>query len=270
MSTKGLFQIPVFDGSREKWPVWKQRVKACMVARGWWAEIDKPRSQESKTAATSSSSKLEEGTDAAEKRVYALSALTLALPDDLMSAYASEEVTDPSEVWRKLCTHFESNSIMNKSHLRNKLSALRMNGSMTYLAYHTELMMIVRSLKSMGETMSDSEIAHYLLNGLSPPFYPVKLNLQMNTDATLELIHRVLTEHAERLAMSGEFGEDGSLFYMGSNRPNSRPNSNPRGGMRCFTCNQVGHRAFDCEKNKNVKKCTFCRHVGSHTENECR
>ena len=271
MSMKGLFQIPVFDGSREKWPIWKQRVKACMVARGWWAMIEKSGSGNSKAAA-SSSPKADDASEADEKRVYALSALTLALPDDLMSAYASEEATDPSEVWEKLCGHFESNSMMNKSHLRNKLSTLRMNGSMTYLTYYTEMMMVMRSLKGMGEPMSDAEIAHYLLNGLSPPFYPVKLNLQMGKDATLAVMHRMLTEHAERLLMTGESGgDDGSLFWMGPNRrQDGRPNTNHSRVMRCFTCNQVGHRAFDCDKNKNIKKCTFCRHVGSHTEKECR
>ena len=72
--------------------------------------------------------------------------------------------------------------------------------------------------------------------------------------------------------MAGESGvEDGSLFWMGPKRfPNGRTNANQGGAMKCFTCGQVGHRAYDCEQNKNVKKCSFCRYVGSHTENECR
>ena len=246
-----------------------------MVARGWWTVVEKPGHGNFNAASSVPSKEDEEAevSKVAEKRMYALGALTLALPDDLMSAYASEDVTDPSEVWKKLCSHFESNSMMNKSHLRNKLSALRMNGSMTYLSYYMELMTVVRSLKGMREPLSDAEIAHYLLNGLSSPFYPVKLNLQMANDVSLEVIHRTLTEHAERLLMAGESGgsgEDGSLFWMGPNRPpKGRAQMNQNEGIRCFTCNEVGHRAFDCESNKDVQKCTFCRHIGSHTENNC-
>ena len=171
-SIKSMFQIPAFDGSREKWPIWKQRVKACMVARGWWTVVEKPGNSGAASIAPSKEEKEEEISKIAEKRIFALGALTLALPDDLMSAYVSEDVTDPSEVWEKLCSHFESHSMMNKSHLRNKLSALRMNGSTTYLMYYTELMMVVRSLKGMKEPMSDAEIAHYLLNGFVASILP--------------------------------------------------------------------------------------------------
>jgi hypothetical protein len=150
ISTKGMFQIPMFDGSHGKWPLWRQRVKAAMVARGWWSYLEKPGPATSASSLqASSSSPAKPEADEERNRACALSALTLALPDDLMSAYSPEDVTDPNVVWRKLCTHFESNSRMNKSHLRDKLAATRMAGNMTYLAYHTDLMTIVRSLKGI-------------------------------------------------------------------------------------------------------------------------
>jgi len=36
----------------------------------------------------------------------------------------------------------------------------------------------------------------------------------------------------------------------------------------CFTCNTVGHIAFDCPQNANVKKCHTCRRLG-HEPSQC-
>lgn len=273
VSNKGMFAIPVFDGTKEKWFLWRQRVKAAMVGRGWWKYIEPP------TVVTSASSTKELPSDSIDQSALALAALTLSLPDDLMSAYASEEVTDPSILWKKLCDHFESTSMMNKTHLRSKLSNHHMTPSMTYLAYYTELMTIVRSLKGMKEMVSDSEVLHHLLNGLAPAFQMVKLLLQTNDRTTPETAHQMLTQHAERMSLeqaqsTSSMTDTNELFYVsrgGFGRPNfNRGQGGARNNSGCFTCGSHDHRAFDCPKNTTKKKCNFCRHVGSHTEIECR
>jgi hypothetical protein len=38
---------------------------------------------------------------------------------------------------------------------------------------------------------------------------------------------------------------------------------------RCWTCSEVGHIAFYCERNVDRIKCTACRNLG-HVEVECR
>src|SRR4051794_14119729 len=63
---------------------------------------------------------------AVESKTHAIACLISALPDDLVSVYAHESITDASVVWKSLVTHFESSTMMNKSHLRTKLSQARM------------------------------------------------------------------------------------------------------------------------------------------------
>jgi hypothetical protein len=169
--------IPEFDGTASKWPIFKQRMKGAMQVRGLWIYID-PLSQISvgPVAEKKEEDIQREMKTVMENKIIALACLTHALPDQLMSAYASELVTDPRTVWESLCTHFESATMMNKSHLRTKLSQSRMKSDQSYLEYHTEIMEIVRALKGMNEPVSDAEIVHHLLRGLSLALAHIPIN----------------------------------------------------------------------------------------------
>ena len=146
--SKNAFAIPPFDGSKERWLLWRERIKAAMTGRGWWKYVEKDPHANSAVASI-----LPADAEAA------LSALILALPDELLAAYGVG-ATDAAVVWKKLCSHFESASLVNQAHLRSKLMNHRMTSGMTYLHYYTEMMSIVRSLKGMGVHVDDADVLH--------------------------------------------------------------------------------------------------------------
>jgi hypothetical protein len=192
-SSKNAFAIPPFDGSKERWLLWRERIKAAMTGRGWWKYVEKD--VHANNAAASSKPSEEEST-AAEA---ALSALILALPDELLAAYGVG-ASDAAVVWKKLCTHFESASLVNQAHLRSKLMNHRMTPGMTYLQYYTDMMAIVRSLQGMGVNVLDADVLHHLLHGLAPEFAMVKLLLLTAKSTDLITAHEMLTQHADRLS----------------------------------------------------------------------
>lgn len=264
------FAIPPFDGSKERWLLWRERIKAAMTGRGWWKYVEK----DPDSNASASSQLSEEESSAAAS---ALSALILALPDELLAAYGVD-ASNAAVVWKKLCTHFESASLVNQAHLRSKLMNHRMTSGMTYLQYYTEMMSIVRSLKGMGVNVDDADVLHHLLHGLAPEFGMVKLLLLTSKNTDLMNAHEMLSQHADRLSF--ENPPDSEVFFAG--RGNAHGSGSGAGGNRfqrggnearngaCFSCGSFEHRAFDCPKNAGKKKCNFCRHVGSHVESECR
>ena len=263
-SSKNAFVIPSFDGSKEHWLLWRVRIKAAMTGRGWWNYVEKEKSD----SASSMSSQ-----DSSNDAEAALSALILALPDELLSAYGVG-ATDAAAVWKSLSGHFESSSLVNQAHLRSKLLNHRMTPCMTYLQYYTEMMAIVRSLKGMGVKVDDADVLHHLLQGLAPEFAMVKLMLLTARDTTLVSAHEMLTQHADRLSF--ENPQVTEMFFVGRGHSSGAgSNRFQRGGSgaksgACFSCGSLDHRAFDCPKNANKKKCNFCRHVGSHVEADCR
>ncbi len=95
-SSKNAFAIPSFDGSKEHWLLWRARFKAAMTGRGWWKFVEKPNDQTSSSAVSANSSSA-----SSEESDHALSALVLALPDDLLQAYGVD-ATDAASIWQRL------------------------------------------------------------------------------------------------------------------------------------------------------------------------
>jgi transposase InsO family protein len=280
-ATKGI-PIPQFDGQSNRWPIFKQRFKAAMLVRGLWQHLNPARSIQKKGLDSLTEEKevdLKKEVDSESGPITALACLIHALPDDLLSAYAPNTESEVSVVWSNLCEHFESNSMMNKSHLRTKLLSTRMKSGQLYLAYHTEIMETVRALKGMQVSLTDEEVVHHLLTGLTPAFDQVRSFLQMTNESNLNKVHQHLVQHAERLVIDGHTIEAESTFFGRSssgggrqfgNRFNQGSNSSNRSSRDCFTCGKSDHLAFDCPQNKDKKRCNFCRAIGSHVENECR
>lgn len=291
-SSSKTSKIPSFDGKPESFAVWRTRVRAEFKFRGWGAFVAYPTAPGA-TSATTAEQK-DSGDDSVDTNSSAVSEagafalLVSALPDTLVAAYACDDDESPTRLWKSIVDHFQSTSLANRAHLRDRLSSARMGGG-GYLAFWTEVNATSNALKAMGDTVEDSDIVYHVLKGLAPPYASIRLILQHSKGLTVREMHDALTVHAESLAFeaqtrdgggaTGGLPHDSESYYGGRTSQNHR--SGGHGGQQqnrfrsgpsgaCFTCGHHGHKAFECEKNRGKKKCNYCHAIDSHTEDECR
>jgi transposase InsO family protein len=263
-SSKSLTVVIPFDGTTASFGVWRKRIRAAFKVRGWDKYVN------ATATTTGDSSSLDDSKDDQKQMDAAYGSLIESLPFDLIAAYTSDDPTleHPTVLWNSIVAHFESTSMANRAHLRNKLASTRM--SSTYLVFYTEVMTTVNTLKSMGEQVTDAEVMYQILKGLTPTFDMIKLVLQHDKAITVEGMHRALSVRAEQMALDDSARVEETYYGGRMTKKGGANTSRPRDGPDCWTCDQPGHRAFDCPQNHQKVKCNFCRAIGSHTEDKCR
>jgi hypothetical protein len=275
-----------FDGTAAAFGVWRTRIRAAFKVRGWEKYLtatgkSTPTAQGGASASSSASILSTTPTpDPAEQKQIdaAYGSLVESLPFDLIAAYTRDDPAweHPAVLWQSIVAHFESTTMANRAHLRSKMASIRMTG--TYLAFYTEIMATVHTLKSMGETVSDAEVIYLVLKGLPQAFEMIKTILQHDKALTIESMHRDLSARAEQHALEGEapssaLASDGTYFNgrssQGYDKARFEANTGAN-GPECWTCGQSGHRKLECPRNAGKVICTKCRTVGSHSTAECR
>jgi hypothetical protein len=212
------------------YPQWRQRFEALLVLKKLSAAI--------------------EGSGTPAQHKEALAYMRLHVSDEILLLL--DGMDDAKSAWDMLAERERVGSVAKEMQLRGELSKLQLQPTESIDQYEGRARLIQRSLQAAGVKVPDSELAQYLLNGLTPTYSSVTAVLVETAaalDKQLDLVGKVLPALKRRYAQleveaEREGGQQGMMtakaFMMG-------------GGKRtlvCWYCNQSGHTKAECRKRK--------------------
>ena len=184
-----------------------------------------------------------------DKKAQAIIGLTLS--DDLLANV--REVETAKEMWTKIKNIFQCHTLLNKLSARRKFYTASMQDTESVLKFANRIQQLATALKSMNVTISESEIAMALLNGL-PEEYNVlisaldaidedetKLKFEFIKSRTMQEEQAIFTRTESALEKSG------SAASISTQSPRKlRNNRNLGYHIHRNHCNRPGHYESKC------------------------
>eukprot|EP00253_Pinus_taeda_P001708 PITA_01708 len=172
--------------------------------------------------------------------------------DKRLVAYISNLNTS-KEIYNRLVSLFKDNDANQVLFLRNKLKEIKKGKDESMQAYFLRITEIRNNLLSIGETITDREMALTTLGGLPSEWYVFKTTL-LNNNVILgfeEMMARCIQEETrvEEQEMPMPKGPLAAFSSHVKKRKNSetksKRNAGPKGGRkrRCYICDKAGHYA---------------------------
>ena len=164
--TKGLGLQ--FDG--KDFPNWKYAMETLLLRQG---VLDIVRGTTLRP--TLDATNADDVADFDKRSMVAYTTIVLSMSRNCLKYTRKAAQGDARAVWLELCHHFERNTRANKRQLRAKFHSIKITESESIANYFDRLNIIVSSLESMGERISDDEKLAATLNGLAnvPMFKPI-------------------------------------------------------------------------------------------------
>jgi hypothetical protein len=180
--------------------------------------------------------------------------------DKRLVAYISDLDTS-KEIYDRLVSLFKVNDANQVLFLRNKLREIKKGKDESMQAYFLRITEIKNDLLSIGETITDREMALTTLGGLPSEWYVFRTTLLNNNviPGFEELMARCIQEETrvEEQEMPMPKGPPAAFSSHAKKRNNSGTKSKgkagPKGGRkgRCYICNKAGHYARECPDRKD-------------------
>ena len=276
-----------------QWPLWKARARG--VLSEVWDVIDVKKDAAAAAAAadgssSSSSSKapveptVKTESEASKlKSMRAYSFFMQVLGDEPLALVIPPLVPedDAAGVWSALVAHYERKTTASKAHTRGMLHKIHMSEGEDYDTFKARAMQLSARLKSMGETVSEGELIHVILQGLPRSFDGVRAALDVMDDLTLEGISNHLRDYQEKKKYMGRTREEDEVACYGAAgaaRRSARGGGGARGrfgggrgggrGARRGAADEEDEEDEDDGNDESTYRCRLCRKVG-HWEQYC-
>ena len=174
----------------------------------------------------------------------------------------------PKEAWDKLAAQFQSELVPRMLQLPQELSQLKMQPGESVTRFAARATELQGQLVAAGAEASDSTVAWRVLMGLSEQ-YSVVLTVLTQTlprQFTLDdIVPRLLqaeqqmgsaaqSEEQARFAGKGSSGSKPGSHGGSGSGGNSEPGQGGKSKVRCFHCNKVGHKKFECPRLKKQQQ----------------
>ncbi len=163
-SSKSVSIIP-FDG--KDFGLWKLKVKATLKGQGWYHVLD-PDAKIKR-----------EHKDDDKPKVYAF--LVNCLSNSVLSlfaAYADVE-DDPLVLWNALIKHYERDTMASKHATRAMMLSMHLLDGEDVSVYVSRILSCAQKLRSMNDSVSDSDLLYSLLNGLPEEYDTYKAMIRI-------------------------------------------------------------------------------------------
>lgn len=145
----------------------------------------------------------------------------------------------------KLESVFERKSIFNKLYLRKKLLSLKCNSKKTMQEHFNDFDKIINDLEAAGCKIEESDkVCHLLLT------LPKEYDTVITTIETMSNEKEIDIEFVKSRLLDSELKfNDGKTTESNNSTNNDVENS----FLTCFRCNKQGHKAFQCDNNKQAR-----------------
>jgi hypothetical protein len=248
-----------FSGHAEDFPYWSERFEAAMHSK----KLDKVLVGRN-VAPTE-----EPGIQALVDQKYTLwTELVQVLDKKTLMLVRRDCKGDGFAAWAMLQAHFKSNERPRILSLMEKLTCLKLSESEDVGEYVVRAEELACDLKDAGENVSNSMLFSIVLKGLSSEY---------DTFVTVQNMSREAIDFGEMKKSLVNFSNSKGLAqvdrYTGENAFNAtRFQGNGRGIIKCYSCNEVGHKSNECTKKKGYPqkqgyKCYKCGEEGHMARN---
>ncbi len=236
------------------WAHWKMQVRLYLTSRKLWTIVtgDELRPADEDAA-------LEEWQQREDQAVT-----IIGLSIDKSLSYIVRNCTTSTQYYQALRAHFERAAGANVYHLLGQLFELQMRSGTTVEQHVKNFQDVVDKLASIEQNISDQVKVHALLRSMPSSYTMVRTSLQMRGDQlTLdECVQALLTEEQNHRGGPAATTESAlGMTIRGRGRGRGRGFGRGRGGqgnsqsqMRCYNCNRIGHRSFECRRPQAMQE----------------
>jgi len=282
--------VPLFDG--KDFTLWKLRAEAVFMANDLLDMIEKDvlqhvmQNDERNTIGggvitTSSNTKgkqenkhenkevISERDEIRKRSHQAYGMLLQALPSEQLRLIQHIQRGDAHGVWKTLLETYERKSMATKVQLLEQLFSLQKRKEESISSYVAQLTQLERKLGAQGEAISESILIYVMLRGLPNSYITITQLIKMKEKLDMKETIELLKSEEERQSTHGiihmKVNNDNGTMVSGMNAQVSNKDISH---LTCYTCNQYGHKKYDCPNNKSKLKCNLCKKVG-HRERNC-
>lgn len=223
--------LPAIDKlvGRENFSTWKFAVQAYLEHEELWDAI--------------------QGTETDGKKLVKAKSKLILLIDPINYVHV-QSCNNAKEVWEKLTNIFDDSGLTRRVGLLRTLATTRLDNYGTVEEYVNAIMTAAHRLNAIGFEVNDEWIGTFLLAGLPDEYKPMIMGIESSgIGVTGDVIKAKLLQDVKPT------DADSNAFY--SFRQNNvrgkkfgKQFTTAKGGIRCYNCNQYGHKAAECEENK--------------------
>ena len=187
-----------------------------------------------------------------DKKAQAIIGLTLS--NDLLENV--RDVNSTKNMWLAIKNVFERHTLLNKLSARRKFYSATMNSNESVLKFSNRIRHLAATLKSMNVSISDSEMAMALLNGLPDEYNALISALDAidedESELDFEFIKSRVMQEEQRISMrvkSAQVKSETAALLSNQPKHSNRTPGNNRFQRRrpyCHHCKQHGHFESRC------------------------
>ena len=201
------------------------------------------------------------GAPDADKNAEVFGELVQLLDDTSLSLIIRDAKDKGKEALKILRDHYIGASKPRIISLYTELTSLKMSATEDVTQYIIRAETASASLKSAGETISDSLLIAMILKGLTDEYKTFSTVVTSRKDPYTFQEFKIALKSCEETQKSKVLNKstDDSVMFAKEEKKSI---------IRCFECNKLGHKADQCRIKKNksgFKNKRWCDHCKSHT-----